>query len=231
MFWSLVSWVAAIVGGAGGRLDRGDDLRRGGGRARLRRGHLRGPASGPAAGVLGPPADDEAAHLPAMRSGAPAPCRRAGARSQRRWRRAPAAAPVPRAGGAAARAGRAGSASGCARRRGPRARRRGRRWATWRRRPARPGGRRRWRGAARGRAGRSDADQGGRAEARGAAARARLLSLRPDRAWGPGEIAWVEANLEGFSGRVMRDDWVGQAKILAAGGETEHLAAGRPGRV
>ena len=41
-------------------------------------------------------------------------------------------------------------------------------------------------------------------------------------AWGPGEIAWIEANVEGFSGRVVRDDWVGQAKVLAAGGETEH---------
>ena len=40
-------------------------------------------------------------------------------------------------------------------------------------------------------------------------------------AWGPAEIAWMDSNLEGFIGRVMRDDWVGQAKILAAGGETE----------
>ncbi|HRO12782.1 endonuclease [Amaricoccus sp.] len=41
-------------------------------------------------------------------------------------------------------------------------------------------------------------------------------------AWGPAEIEWIESNLEGFTGRVVRDDWVGQAKILAAGGETEH---------
>ena len=40
--------------------------------------------------------------------------------------------------------------------------------------------------------------------------------------WGPGEVAWVESSLEGFRGRVTRDDWIGQAKILAAGGETEH---------
>ena len=40
--------------------------------------------------------------------------------------------------------------------------------------------------------------------------------------WGPEEIAWIDANLEGFSGRVVREDWVGQATILAAGGETEH---------
>lgn len=38
------------------------------------------------------------------------------------------------------------------------------------------------------------------------------------------EVAWVDANLEGFRGRVTRDDWVAQAKILAAGGETEFSA-------
>lgn len=40
-------------------------------------------------------------------------------------------------------------------------------------------------------------------------------------AWSTDEIAWVNANLEGFKGRVTRDEWVKQAKILAAGGETE----------
>ena len=39
--------------------------------------------------------------------------------------------------------------------------------------------------------------------------------------WTSDEVAWVDANLEGFKGRVSRDDWVAQAKILAAGGETE----------
>ena len=39
--------------------------------------------------------------------------------------------------------------------------------------------------------------------------------------WGAAEIAWMDSNLEGFAGRVTRDDWVGQAKLLAAGGETE----------
>lgn len=39
--------------------------------------------------------------------------------------------------------------------------------------------------------------------------------------WSAEEIAWVDQNLEGFKGRVTRDDWVAQAKILAAGGETE----------
>jgi NADH-quinone oxidoreductase subunit E len=34
--------------------------------------------------------------------------------------------------------------------------------------------------------------------------------------WTAAEIAWVDDNLEGFKGRVTRDDWVGQAKALAA---------------
>ncbi len=39
-------------------------------------------------------------------------------------------------------------------------------------------------------------------------------------AWGPKEQAWMDDNLEGFKGRATRDDWVAQAKTLAAGGET-----------
>ena len=39
--------------------------------------------------------------------------------------------------------------------------------------------------------------------------------------WRPAEIDWVDANLPKFKGRVKRDNWVDQAKILAAGGETE----------
>lgn len=39
--------------------------------------------------------------------------------------------------------------------------------------------------------------------------------------WTSDEVAWVDENLQGFKGRVTRDDWVPQAKILAAGGETE----------
>ncbi len=35
-------------------------------------------------------------------------------------------------------------------------------------------------------------------------------------AWTPAEVAWVDANLEGFKGRVTRDDWVGQARKFAA---------------
>ncbi|WGH77647.1 NADH-quinone oxidoreductase subunit E [Jannaschia ovalis] len=40
-------------------------------------------------------------------------------------------------------------------------------------------------------------------------------------AWSEAEIAWVDANLVGFKGRVTRDEWVKQAKVLADGGETE----------
>jgi predicted flap endonuclease-1-like 5' DNA nuclease len=43
-------------------------------------------------------------------------------------------------------------------------------------------------------------------------------------AWGPDEVAWADENLEGFKGRVSRDDWVAQARTLAAGGETEFSA-------
>ena len=39
--------------------------------------------------------------------------------------------------------------------------------------------------------------------------------------WTADEIAWVDQNLEGFKGRVTRDKWVEQAKLLAAGGETD----------
>ena len=34
--------------------------------------------------------------------------------------------------------------------------------------------------------------------------------------WNASEIAWVDENLEGFKGRVTRDNWVAQAKELAA---------------
>jgi NADH-quinone oxidoreductase subunit E len=47
--------------------------------------------------------------------------------------------------------------------------------------------------------------------------------------WSEAELAWVDTHLEGFNGRATRDDWVGQAKILAAGGETEHSRRGDPG--
>lgn len=37
-------------------------------------------------------------------------------------------------------------------------------------------------------------------------------------AWSADEIAWVDDNLEGFKGRVTRDEWVAQAKVFAAEG-------------
>lgn len=40
-------------------------------------------------------------------------------------------------------------------------------------------------------------------------------------AWTDAELAWVDEHLEGFNGRASRDEWVAQAKVLAAGGETE----------
>ena len=43
--------------------------------------------------------------------------------------------------------------------------------------------------------------------------------------WTAGEIAWVDENLEGFKGRVTRDRWVVQAKILAAGGTVAEAEA------
>ncbi len=39
--------------------------------------------------------------------------------------------------------------------------------------------------------------------------------------WSAREIAWVDRNLEGFKGRVTRDDWVGQAKSLSNDGKTK----------
>lgn len=38
--------------------------------------------------------------------------------------------------------------------------------------------------------------------------------------WTPEEVAWVDENLR-FKGRIERDGWIEQAKILAEGGETE----------
>ena len=33
--------------------------------------------------------------------------------------------------------------------------------------------------------------------------------------WTPEEVAWVDENLEGFKGRVSREEWVEQARDLA----------------
>ena len=35
-------------------------------------------------------------------------------------------------------------------------------------------------------------------------------------AWSPGEVAWVDDNLQGVKGRATRDNWSAQAKVLAA---------------
>ena len=35
--------------------------------------------------------------------------------------------------------------------------------------------------------------------------------------WGPGEVAWADAEIEGVEGRASGDDWVGQARALAQG--------------
>ncbi|WP_225030188.1 NADH-quinone oxidoreductase subunit NuoE [Xinfangfangia pollutisoli] len=48
-------------------------------------------------------------------------------------------------------------------------------------------------------------------------------------AWTAEEIAWVDAHLEGFKGRVSRDRWVAQARHLIAGGsvaEAEKIGRG-----
>jgi len=50
-------------------------------------------------------------------------------------------------------------------------------------------------------------------------------------AWSPEEVAWMDNNLVGFRGRVSRDDWVGQAKTLAAGGETDFSSRVKKGDV
>lgn len=49
--------------------------------------------------------------------------------------------------------------------------------------------------------------------------------------WTADEVAWVDTNLKGFKGRVSRDGWVEQAKVLAAGGTTEFSAKVKKGGV
>tara|TARA_R110002049_G_scaffold23545_2_gene83274 strand:+ start:88316 stop:89542 length:1227 start_codon:yes stop_codon:yes gene_type:complete len=39
--------------------------------------------------------------------------------------------------------------------------------------------------------------------------------------WGADEVSWMDQNLEGFKGRVSRDNWVAQAAQLATGAQTE----------
>ncbi|MGV6812597.1 MAG: NADH-quinone oxidoreductase subunit E [Brevirhabdus sp.] len=49
--------------------------------------------------------------------------------------------------------------------------------------------------------------------------------------WSADEVAWVDENLEGFRGRVSRDGWVDQAKLLAEGKETEFSSRVKKGGV
>jgi len=49
--------------------------------------------------------------------------------------------------------------------------------------------------------------------------------------WGAEEVSWVDQNLTGFKGRVSRDDWVAQAKLLANGEETEFSKRVKKGKV
>ncbi|MEY8096461.1 hypothetical protein AB9F29_03460 [Falsihalocynthiibacter sp. S25ZX9] len=44
--------------------------------------------------------------------------------------------------------------------------------------------------------------------------------------WSDAEIEWVDARLR-FKGRIERDGWIEQAKILAGGGETEFSTRGK----
>lgn len=49
--------------------------------------------------------------------------------------------------------------------------------------------------------------------------------------WGADEVAWADDNLEGFKGRVSRDNWVGQSKTLASGGTTDFAKKVKKGDV
>ena len=47
-------------------------------------------------------------------------------------------------------------------------------------------------------------------------------------AWTEAEVAWVDTRLK-FKGRIQRDGWIEQAKILASGGETEFSTRAQKG--
>jgi len=49
--------------------------------------------------------------------------------------------------------------------------------------------------------------------------------------WTEEEVQWVDQNLEGFKGRVSRDNWVEQAELLAEGKDTEFSSRARKGGV
>jgi NADH-quinone oxidoreductase subunit E len=47
-------------------------------------------------------------------------------------------------------------------------------------------------------------------------------------AWTPKELAWVDAHLEGFKGRAVRDSWVDQSKKLTTGWRPDSKLGERP---
>ncbi len=49
--------------------------------------------------------------------------------------------------------------------------------------------------------------------------------------WRDREVAWMDDNLKGFKGRVSRDQWVKQAKVLAKGGTTDFAKKVKKGGV
>uniref|UniRef100_UPI004048BE40 NADH:quinone oxidoreductase n=1 Tax=Yoonia sp. TaxID=2212373 RepID=UPI004048BE40 len=50
-------------------------------------------------------------------------------------------------------------------------------------------------------------------------------------AWKKADATWFDDNVKGANGRVMRDEWVSQAKILAKGGTTEFASKVKKGGV
>jgi NADH-quinone oxidoreductase subunit E len=46
--------------------------------------------------------------------------------------------------------------------------------------------------------------------------------------WTESEIAWVDERLEGFKGRIVRDEWIEQAKKLATGWRPENAIGDKP---
>ncbi len=182
-----MSWGAAIVARARGRLDRRGGLRRGGGGDHLRRRHLhdRGlgaqPVSRPAGGRRGAASAGGRARGASRRGRGAGGARRGPGRGAGGAAVAPPAhSPAPDAGAISERVRDAARAAGEAARAAlgdvaPVA-------------PASsPAGRPAALAAPReGRAGQSEAAQGGRAEVRGAPERARDLPLRPDRGLGAG---------------------------------------------
>ncbi len=49
--------------------------------------------------------------------------------------------------------------------------------------------------------------------------------------WRKREVQWVDEHLEGFRGRIVRDEWIRQARVLAKGGETEFASRVKKGDV